>query len=217
MNLARRKDAAAVTRIRAAAEERGVPLKYLSKHAMNALADNRPHQGVMLDCGGLEPIAMDELPTAAEVAAAAPGAPPPVWLVLDEVSDPVRRLQRWRCAGLSSCMHLSSCMCERDTTVDVVERRGVPQLLFLLNPTRCAVAPRLVCPQHPWPIAWPGSAVRGLCIWLGHCVTVEILRTAPPYASSPGSESHEYECGHAHVSDQSHGSKTGWWVVTPRG
>lgn len=99
MNLARRKDAAAVTRIRAAAEERGVPLMYLSKHAMNALADNRPHQGVILDCGGLEPVAMDELPTAAEVAEAAPGAPPPVWLVLDEVSDPVRCLPRSSLAG----------------------------------------------------------------------------------------------------------------------
>eukprot|EP00892_Ulva_mutabilis_P008291 jgi/Ulvmu1/5834/UM025_0092.1 len=88
MNLARRKDATAITRIRAAADDAGVAVMHLSKHAMNALADNRPHQGVILDCGELEVAELDVLPSAAEIAAAAPGAAPPVWLVLDEVADP---------------------------------------------------------------------------------------------------------------------------------
>lgn len=102
MNLAKRKDAAAVSRIRAAATDIGVPVMQLSKHAMNALSDNRPHQGVLLDCGALTAVPMDVLPTAAELAAAAPEAPPPVWLVLDEVSDPVRGFS---CVVAASFVH----------------------------------------------------------------------------------------------------------------
>jgi tRNA G18 (ribose-2'-O)-methylase SpoU len=91
IRMSRRKDAAAVDAIRRVAKELRLPVSTVTKHAMNVLTDNRPHQGVMLDCGELAFSPMDTLPTASEVAeAAAPGDAPPVWIVLDEVSDPVR-------------------------------------------------------------------------------------------------------------------------------
>lgn len=43
----------------------------------------------MLDCSPLERPTLETFPTASELAAANPGAPPPVWLALDEVVDPV--------------------------------------------------------------------------------------------------------------------------------
>lgn len=86
----KRKDAAAVHTIRETASKLDLPIAYLSKHVLNTLADNRPHQGILLDCGELPYSAMDVLPSVSEVAQhSTAAAAPPVWLVVDEVSDPV--------------------------------------------------------------------------------------------------------------------------------
>lgn len=86
----KRKDAAALHTIRSTASELNLEITYLSKHVLNSLADNRPHQGVLLDCGELPYSAMDVLPSASELEQhASADVAPPVWLVVDEVSDPV--------------------------------------------------------------------------------------------------------------------------------
>lgn len=91
MDMKKRKDAGALHTIRSTASDLKIPITYLSKHVLNTLADNRPHQGVLLDCGELPYSAMDVLPSAADLARhASAGAAPPVWLAVDEVADPVR-------------------------------------------------------------------------------------------------------------------------------
>jgi 21S rRNA (GM2251-2'-O)-methyltransferase len=87
MDLKKRKDAGTILRIKQAATDAGIPIVMASKHALNDLADQRPHQGLVLDCEelGWERVV---LPNAETLAAA--GGPPPVWLIMDEVFDPVR-------------------------------------------------------------------------------------------------------------------------------
>ena len=85
MDLARR-DAGAVADIVERATAQGAAVRYVDRHELNMLSDNRPHQGVVLDCalleleGGLGSGGLPPQPPSA--------APPPVWLALDEVSDP---------------------------------------------------------------------------------------------------------------------------------
>ena len=66
------------------AEKLGISIKTVSKHDLNILTQNRPHQGVVLDASPLECEKMDVMPTVegnwdARI---------PVWLCLDEVTDP---------------------------------------------------------------------------------------------------------------------------------
>jgi 21S rRNA (GM2251-2'-O)-methyltransferase len=68
------------------AKEAGAAVRPASKHDLNMLADNRPHQGLVLDCSALEWEAMDRLPDAQPPDG---GGRRPVWLALDEVTDPV--------------------------------------------------------------------------------------------------------------------------------
>lgn len=88
MDLSKRKDKTAVVRITALANERGVAVRRVGKDTMNTLAEQRPHQGVILDCGELTVTQLKALddpgPAVAETGRM------PVWLALDQVADPVR-------------------------------------------------------------------------------------------------------------------------------
>lgn len=70
-----------------AAKSAGITVSALSKHDLNMLSDNRPHQGLVLDASALEWEELDRLPDATQISAA--GGRPPVWLALDEVQDPM--------------------------------------------------------------------------------------------------------------------------------
>jgi hypothetical protein len=61
------------------------------------------HQGVVLDCSPLSWLPMDELPQASHAmsVAAAASLPPPVFLALDEVMDPVRGLLTAPCIAVA--------------------------------------------------------------------------------------------------------------------
>lgn len=63
INLAKRKDKAAVIKIQRLAQEHGLAITYASKHDLNMAANNRPHQGLMLECSPLEFIDMDAFPS----------------------------------------------------------------------------------------------------------------------------------------------------------
>ncbi|CAM6086521.1 unnamed protein product [Calypogeia fissa] len=83
IGLGRRKDKGAITTIEKMAKGMGVTIKEASKHDLNMLVDNRPHQGLILDASPLELTPVDTLD------------PPvyqdnktPVWVALDEVTDP---------------------------------------------------------------------------------------------------------------------------------
>lgn len=66
----------------AAAQAAGGRVETADKHDLNLLVDHRPHQGLVLDCSPLEWTPMNAFPNA-------PGAGAlPVWLALDEISDP---------------------------------------------------------------------------------------------------------------------------------
>ncbi|EIE24249.1 SpoU rRNA methylase family protein [Coccomyxa subellipsoidea C-169] len=71
----------------AAMKERGGTIKYVSKHDLNLVTDNKPHQGLMLDCSALDWEALEEFPPA-DSAAQPDSGRPPVWLALDEIGDP---------------------------------------------------------------------------------------------------------------------------------
>jgi 21S rRNA (GM2251-2'-O)-methyltransferase len=94
MDMSKRKDAAAVAEIIAAASAAGATVRHVEKHDLNLLSDNRPHQGIVLDTAPLELVPLRALPPPSEEAAASEddaSAPPraaPVWVALDEVSDP---------------------------------------------------------------------------------------------------------------------------------
>lgn len=80
-----RKDALAVERARKAAEDLGAAVVIVEKHDLNCLVDNRPHQGLALDCSALEPALMDAPPP---TTSRFEGRAFPLWLALDEVTDP---------------------------------------------------------------------------------------------------------------------------------
>ncbi|PRW32608.1 rRNA methyltransferase mitochondrial [Chlorella sorokiniana] len=86
MDLSKRKDKGAIQAAKKRAEELGAKVEYASKHDLNMVADNRPHQGVVLDCSPLEFEPLPSLPDAPE--GPAPSGRLPVWLCLDEVMDP---------------------------------------------------------------------------------------------------------------------------------
>jgi 21S rRNA (GM2251-2'-O)-methyltransferase len=67
------------------ATAQGAAVRYVDRHELNLLSDNRPHQGLVLDCAPLE---LEEGLQAGGLPPQPPSAAPPVWLALDEVSDP---------------------------------------------------------------------------------------------------------------------------------
>ena len=114
MDLSARKDSRALQEIQTLAAAAGAPCRTHSKHDLNMLTDSRPHQGLVLDCSPLGWQQLDEFPPAQDAMAAAAAAGTadgndmqassssssitgrqglcsiayPVWLALDEVTDP---------------------------------------------------------------------------------------------------------------------------------
>ncbi|XP_074568314.1 uncharacterized protein LOC141824879 [Curcuma longa] len=82
-NNKKKKDKKAVERILKIAEKVGLKVVEASKHDLNMVVDNRPHQGLILDASPLEMVNIRELdPVMPEVGTH------PLWLALDEVTDP---------------------------------------------------------------------------------------------------------------------------------
>eukprot|EP00899_Mesostigma_viride_P010344 jgi/Mesvir1/19310/Mv10377-RA.2 len=104
MDLGKRKDSGAVAKVQAEATALGVPVRYTSKHNLNMMTDNRPHQGMLLDASPLDFVNVDWPP---EVPAGT--HPPPLWVALDEVTDPqnfgaiLRSACFLGCAGVVTC------------------------------------------------------------------------------------------------------------------
>jgi len=166
------KDRNLAQRVRRAAEEAGVPVDTVDKHTLNLLANNRPHQGLAADVGPLAPTLL-------------PGAPPregrsgapPLWLALDEVSDPqnlgaiLRSAHFMGVDGVAVCARnsapLSAAVSKASAgaleVMDVHEVRNLPRFLT-------------ACQEEGWDVlgadAGEGSAdVRG-CRPRGPCVLV---------------------------------------------
>jgi 21S rRNA (GM2251-2'-O)-methyltransferase len=80
----KKKDKKAVEKVLQMAENVGLKVIETSKHDLNMMMDNRPHQGLVLDASPLEMVNTKELdPVRVE-----DGRKAPVWLALDEVMDP---------------------------------------------------------------------------------------------------------------------------------
>ena len=82
----RRKDMGTLEQAIAKAGELGIPIHTVSKHDLNMISNNRPHQGVILDAAELACEKLESLPTFTH----ADGSKRrwPVWLCLDEITDP---------------------------------------------------------------------------------------------------------------------------------
>ncbi|CAL4947512.1 unnamed protein product [Urochloa decumbens] len=79
----KKKDKKAVEKVLRMAERIGLKVIETSKHDLNMVVDNRPHQGLVLDASPLEMVNTKELdPVRVE------GGKAPVWIALDEVMDP---------------------------------------------------------------------------------------------------------------------------------
>lgn len=82
-NNRKRKDKKGFERVLKMAENIGISIKETSKHDLNMVADNRPHQGLVLDASPLEMVKIKELdPVSIEE------DQPFLWVALDEVTDP---------------------------------------------------------------------------------------------------------------------------------
>jgi 21S rRNA (GM2251-2'-O)-methyltransferase len=99
-----------ILRLAAALE---VPVKRAPKGDLNVLSGNRPHQGYVLHCSQLDYEDCVDVGRAPEVA---DGAVAPVWLVLDEVTDPqnlgalVRSAHFLGAAGVVACRRNSAAL-----------------------------------------------------------------------------------------------------------
>lgn len=82
-NASKKKDKKALEWIIRSAIDRGLEVKEISKHDLNMLADKRPHQGLILDASPLQLVVSSEL----DVPFTENGKAP-VWVALDEVTDP---------------------------------------------------------------------------------------------------------------------------------
>ncbi|KAL9662859.1 hypothetical protein QQ045_027694 [Rhodiola kirilowii] len=82
-NNRKKKDKKGFEKILRTAEKNGITIKDASKHDLNMIVDNRPHQGLVLDASPLEMVRVHELdpaPVGNEKGA--------LWVALDEVTDP---------------------------------------------------------------------------------------------------------------------------------
>lgn len=66
----------------------GLPIVEVDKGVLNTLSGNRPHQGFVLRCGGLDFEPVRKLPLPPKVGQRVIGGNPSLWLALDEVVDP---------------------------------------------------------------------------------------------------------------------------------
>ncbi|KAI3447038.1 hypothetical protein Pfo_003703 [Paulownia fortunei] len=83
INNKKKKDKKGFEKVLKMAEKIGLSKKEVSKHDLNMIVDNRPHQGLVLDASPLEMVGIKELePVSVE------GEKGPLWLALDEVTDP---------------------------------------------------------------------------------------------------------------------------------
>lgn len=107
IDVTKRKDARAVKDCEHLARVAGASLHTATKHDLNMLAGNRPHQGLVLDCSALPWEFMDVMPDVAEHSPQLTGHNGsrstgcyPVWLALDEVMDPVSvRITLFACSN----------------------------------------------------------------------------------------------------------------------
>lgn len=82
-NNRKKKDKKGFERVLRMAEKVGLGKKEVSKHDLNMITDNRPHQGLVLDASPLEMVVIKELePVSIEEEST------PLWVALDEVTDP---------------------------------------------------------------------------------------------------------------------------------
>lgn len=83
MNNKKKKDKKGFEKALKMAEKLELNIREISKHDLNMIADNRPHQGLVLDASPLEMVGIKELePVSVD------GEKGPLWLALDEVTDP---------------------------------------------------------------------------------------------------------------------------------
>ena len=82
----KKQDQTAVSQAVQAARNAGAAVNTASKHDLNIISGNRPHQGLVLDCSPLSFVPIDRLEDA--VQSSDDLTKPPLWLVLDEVMDP---------------------------------------------------------------------------------------------------------------------------------
>lgn len=82
-NNRKKKDKKGFEKVLRRAEKMGISIKELSKHDLNMVTDNRPHQGLVLDASPLEMVKIMELdPVSVEEDKGS------LWVALDEVTDP---------------------------------------------------------------------------------------------------------------------------------
>lgn len=81
----RKKEVTAIKQALVKAKMLKIPLVTVSKHDMNMVTNNRPHQGVVLDASPLLCEKMDRLPVTDNPEFASNY---PLWLCLDEITDP---------------------------------------------------------------------------------------------------------------------------------
>lgn len=84
-NNKKKKDKKGFEKVLKVADKLGLTIKEISKHDLNMIVDNRPHQGLVLDASPLEMVNIRELDrTAGDMDMSMS----PLWLALDEVMDP---------------------------------------------------------------------------------------------------------------------------------
>ncbi|KFK40351.1 hypothetical protein AALP_AA3G362800 [Arabis alpina] len=82
-NNRKKKDKKGFEKVLKISEKLGLNIKETSKHDLNMVADNRPHQGLVLDASPLELVKVKELdPVSSEEEKSS------LWVALDEVTDP---------------------------------------------------------------------------------------------------------------------------------
>ncbi|XP_057967368.1 uncharacterized protein LOC131157325 [Malania oleifera] len=82
-NNRKKKDKKRFEKVLLMADNIGLSRKEVSKHDLNMVVDNRPHQGLVLDASPLEMVGIKELDPVS-----LGGEKGPIWLALDEVMDP---------------------------------------------------------------------------------------------------------------------------------
>ncbi|XP_068642488.1 uncharacterized protein [Aristolochia californica] len=103
-NNRRKKDKRGIEKVLKIADKIGLTIKDISKHDLNMIVDNRPHQGLILDSSPLEMVSIRELDPVSEKEEKTP-----LWVALDEVTDPqnlgaiVRSAYFFGAAGIVLC------------------------------------------------------------------------------------------------------------------
>ncbi|KAK8535429.1 hypothetical protein V6N13_081560 [Hibiscus sabdariffa] len=81
-NNRKKKDKKGFEKVFKMAEKLGLNVKEVSKHDLNMIVDNRPHQGLVLDASPLEMVKIKELDPLSDEEKGS------LWVALDEVTDP---------------------------------------------------------------------------------------------------------------------------------